>query len=133
VPSSWTVGPEDEGKFTSRQDEIFTNTAVRISLPPTVVPKRRQETTNGRCVKSPPPKKKSAYLIYSAFEAQNQATVEVLRFLLSAYGSVLIKTPDDGSVEPKRVAMKVFLTINWMCLKKICTLYAISMPREWKD
>ena len=24
--------------------------------------------------------------------------------------------PDDGSVEPKHVALKVFLTINWMCL-----------------
>jgi hypothetical protein len=58
VPSSWTVGPEDEGKLTSWQGEtsqmtwIFTSTAVRISQPPTVVPKRRQETTNRHCVKS---------------------------------------------------------------------------------
>jgi len=59
---------------------IFTNTAVRISPPPTVVPKRRQETTNRRCVKPP----KSADLIYTGFEAQNHATVEVLRFLLLA-------------------------------------------------
>jgi hypothetical protein len=58
VPSSWTVGPEDEGKLISRQGEtsqitlIFTSTALRISQPPTVVPKRRQETTNRHCVKS---------------------------------------------------------------------------------
>ena len=57
VPSSWAVGPEDEGKLTSLLGEtsqmtwIFTNTTVRISQPPNVVPKRRQETTN-RCVKS---------------------------------------------------------------------------------
>ena len=50
--------PEDTGKLTSQQGEtsqmawIFTNTAVRISPPPTVVPKRRQETINRRCVKS---------------------------------------------------------------------------------
>ena len=85
VLSSWTVGPEDEGKLTSRQGEtsettcIF-NTAVRISPPPTAVPQRRQETTNRRCVKS----QKSADLIYTAFEAWNHATVAVLRFLLSA-------------------------------------------------
>jgi len=54
VPSSGAIGPEDEGKLTSRQGEtpqmasIFTNTAVRISPPPTVVSKRRQETTNRR-------------------------------------------------------------------------------------
>jgi len=40
VPSSWTVGPEDEGKWTSRQGATsqmtwtFTKTAVRISQPP---------------------------------------------------------------------------------------------------
>ena len=58
VPSSWAFGPEDEGNLTSWQGEmsqmtwIFTNTIVRISQPPTVVPKCQQETTNGRCVKS---------------------------------------------------------------------------------
>jgi len=31
-------------------------------------------------------------------------------------GSVLTKRPDNGSVEPKHVALNVFLTINWMCL-----------------
>ena len=37
VPSSWAVGPEDQGKLTSRQGEtsqitwVFTNTALRIS------------------------------------------------------------------------------------------------------
>jgi hypothetical protein len=57
LPSSWTVGPEGEGKFTSRKDKtpqmtwIFTNTAVRIS-PPTVFPKHRQETIKRYCVKS---------------------------------------------------------------------------------
>jgi len=51
VPSFWVVGPEDEGKLTNRQGEtsqmtwIFTDTAVRISPSPIVVPKRRQETT----------------------------------------------------------------------------------------
>ena len=86
VPSSWTVGPDDEGKLTSWQDEmsqmtqIFTNTAVRISPPPAVVPKRRQETTNRHCVKS----QKSRDLIYTAFVAWNYTNVEVLRFLLSA-------------------------------------------------
>jgi hypothetical protein len=86
VPSSSTVGPEDEGMVTSRQDKtsqmtwIFTNTAVRMSPPPTVVPERRQETTNRRCVKS----QKSADLIYTSFKAWTRATVEVLRFLLSA-------------------------------------------------
>ena len=85
VPSSWTVGPEDESKLDSWQGEtsqmtcIFTNTTVRISPPPTVVLKRQQETTNWRCVKS----QKSADLIYTAFEAWNHATVEVLRFLSS--------------------------------------------------
>ena len=34
------------------------------------------------------------------------------------YGSVLTKRPDDGFVEPKHVALNVFLTINWMCLTK---------------
>jgi len=57
VTSSWAVGPEDEGKLTSRQEAtsqmtwIFTITTVRISQPPTVAPKC-QETTNQRCVKS---------------------------------------------------------------------------------
>ena len=39
------------------------------------------------------------------------------------------KRPDDGSVEPKHVALNVFLTINWMCLteKKICTLYILAV------
>jgi len=52
VLSSWTVDPADEGKLISRQGEksqmtgIFTNAAVRISQPQTVVPKRRQETTD---------------------------------------------------------------------------------------
>jgi hypothetical protein len=27
-----------------------------------------------------------------------------------------MKRPDDGSVEPKHVALYVSLTINWMCL-----------------
>jgi len=86
VPSSWTAGPEDEVKLTCRQGEtlqmtwIFTNTAVRISQPPTVVPKRRQETVNRRCVKS----QRGADLEYTAFKAWNHATVEVLHFLLSA-------------------------------------------------
>ena len=59
---------------------IFTNTTVRISQPLTAVPKRRQETTNRRCVKS----QKSTDLIYTAFKTWNHATVEVLHFLLSA-------------------------------------------------
>jgi len=86
MPTSWTAGPEDERNLTSWQSEtsqmtlIFTNTIVRISPPPTVVPKRRQETTNRRCVKS----QKSADLIYTTFEALIHATVEVLRFLLLA-------------------------------------------------
>ena len=85
VPSSLSVGHEDEGELTSRQGEtsqmtwIF-NTAVRISQPPTIVQKRRQETTNRRCVKS----QKSADLIYTEFVAWNHVTVEVLRFPLSA-------------------------------------------------
>ena len=83
VPSSWTVGPEDEGKLTSQQGEmsqitlIFTNTAVRILPPPTVVPKRWQETINRHCIKS----QKSTDFIHTMFEAWNHATVEVLRFL----------------------------------------------------
>jgi hypothetical protein len=58
VPSFWASGPEDESNLTSLQGEmsqmtwIFTSTIVRISQPPTVVPKHQQETTNGRCVKS---------------------------------------------------------------------------------
>jgi hypothetical protein len=98
VPSSWTVGPEDEDKLTSWQGAtsqttwIFTNTAVRISQPPTVFPKRRQETTDRRCVKSP----KSAALIYTMFEAWNHATVEVFRFLLSACQENA--QTDDGKV-----------------------------------
>jgi hypothetical protein len=44
-----------------------------------LVSKRRQKT-NRRCVKS----QKTADLIYTAFEAWNHATVEVLRFPLSA-------------------------------------------------
>jgi hypothetical protein len=74
VPSSWAVGPEDESKLISRQGEtsqviwIFTNTAVRISQPPTLVPKRRQETTNRHCVKS----QKSADLIYTVFKARSR-------------------------------------------------------------
>jgi len=52
VLSSWTVDPEGEGKLISRQGKksqmtwSFTNNAVRISQPQTVVPKRRQETTD---------------------------------------------------------------------------------------
>jgi len=65
---------------TSQMTWIFTNTAVRISPPPTVVPKRRQETTNRRCVKS----QKNADLIDTPFVAWNHATVEVVSFLLSA-------------------------------------------------
>ena len=86
VPSSWADGPEDEGKLTSRQGEmskvtwIFTNTAMIISQPPTVVPKGRKETTNRLCVKS----QKSANLIFTAFEAWNHSAVGVLRFLLAA-------------------------------------------------
>jgi len=85
VPSSWTVGPEDEDKLTSQQDKasqtpcIF-NTTVRISPPPTLVQKRRQEATNRHCVQS----QKSADLIYTVFEAWKHTTVEVLRLLLSA-------------------------------------------------
>ena len=58
LPSSWTVGPEDEGKLTSQQGKmsqvtwILTDTALRVSQPRTTVLKRRQETTNRRCVKS---------------------------------------------------------------------------------
>jgi hypothetical protein len=54
VPSSWTVGPEHE-KLTIRQGTtsqmtwIFSNTAVIISQPPTVVPKHWQETTDWSC------------------------------------------------------------------------------------
>jgi len=71
VPSSWAVGPGYESKLTSRQGamsqmtSIFTNTAVRISQPSTVVPKHKQETTNHRCVKS----QKSTDHIYTVFEA----------------------------------------------------------------
>jgi hypothetical protein len=85
VLSYWTVDPEDEGKLDSRQGEmsqrtwIFTNTALRISQPPTVVPKHRQQSTNRRCVKS----QKSADLIYTASEAWNHTAVEVLCFLQS--------------------------------------------------
>ena len=56
VPSSCSVGPENEDKLTSRQGTtsqmtwIFTNTAVRISQPPTAVLQHRQETTNQGCV-----------------------------------------------------------------------------------
>ena len=86
VPSPWTVGPEDEGNLTSWKGEtslmtwILTNTAVRISQPPTVVVKCWQETNNWCCVKS----QKRSDLIYTAFKAWNHATVEVLHFLLSA-------------------------------------------------
>ena len=105
VPSSWTVDPEDEGKFTSQQGAtsqmtwIFTNTAVGISRTPTVVTKRRQKTTNRRCVKS----QKTADLIYTAFEAWNHATVEVLRFPLSA-------CQDNAQTEVGRVCCVVFFT-----------------------
>jgi hypothetical protein len=64
VPSSWTVGPEDEDKLTSRQGATSQMTwifkTVRISQPTTVVPKRRQETINRRCVKSQ--KQRNKYL-----------------------------------------------------------------------
>jgi hypothetical protein len=42
------------------------------------------------------------------------------------YGSVLTKRPNDGSVEPKHVALNVFLTINWMCLTKKSAIYIYS-------
>jgi len=86
LPSSWTVDPEDEVKLTGQQGGtfqmtwIFTNTAVRISQPPTAVPKRRQETTKRRCLKS----QRSADLIYTALKVWNHANVEVLCFLQSA-------------------------------------------------
>jgi hypothetical protein len=32
--------------------------------------------------------------------------------LVIGYGSVLTRRPDDGSVEPKHVALNVFLTIK---------------------
>jgi len=78
APSSQTVGPED-GELTRRQGEmsqmtwIFTNTAVRISQP--TVPKLNQH-----CITS----QKGADLIYTTFKVWNEATVEVLCFLLSA-------------------------------------------------
>jgi len=72
---------------TSQMIWIFTNTAVRISPPPAVVPKRSHETTN-RCVKS----QTSANLINTAFVARDHATVEVLRFLLSAGCFVVLFT-----------------------------------------
>jgi hypothetical protein len=80
VPSSWTVGPEDEGKLTSPQGETSQmtcnfNATVRISSP-TVVPKRRQEATNRLCVQP----QKSTDLIYTAFEAWNDATVNCVTF-----------------------------------------------------
>ena len=108
VPSSWTVSPEDEVKLTSREGEtfqmtwIFTNTAVRISQPPTVVPKRRQETANRRCLKS----QRSTDLIYTAFKAWNHATVEVLRFLLSA-------RQENAQTEVGRV-------FSLLCCSRIC-------------
>ena len=77
VPSSWTAGPEDEGKLDSRRDQTSKMTWIFTT---TVVPKRRQETTSRPCVKS----QNIADLIYTAFEAWNHATVEVLRFLLLA-------------------------------------------------
>ncbi len=30
VPSSWTVGPEDEGKLTSQQDEMLNQTCHHV-------------------------------------------------------------------------------------------------------
>jgi len=51
-------------------------------------------------------------------------TLRILNVLAIGYESLLTKRPDDGSVEPKHVALNVYLTINWMCLtEKICTLY----------
>jgi hypothetical protein len=72
---------------TSQMICIFTNTAVRISPPPTVVPKRSHETTNP-CVKS----QTSANLIHTAFVVWNHTTVKVLRFLLTAGCSVVLFT-----------------------------------------
>jgi len=84
VPSSWAAGPEDDCKLTSQQAAtfqitcIFTNTTVRISQPPTVVPKRRQETTNRRCIKS----QKSADLVYTAAEACCRVTLYLFLYFL---------------------------------------------------
>jgi hypothetical protein len=55
------------------------------------------------------------------------STFGISNVLVIGYGSVLSKRPDDGSVEPKHVALNVFLTINWMRLTEtICTLYIFS-------
>jgi hypothetical protein len=85
VLSSWTVGPEDEGKLDSRQGEmsrmtwIFTNTTLRISPPPTVVPKCRARNYQLMLRKI----RKERNLIYTLFEALNHTAVEVLHFLVS--------------------------------------------------
>ena len=52
MPSSWTDGPEEEGKLTSRQGETsqmtwtFTNTAVRFSQPLIVPPQKKHTHTH---------------------------------------------------------------------------------------
>ena len=65
---------------TSQMTWIFTSTAERISPPPpTVVPKRRQEITDRRCVKS----QKSAGLSY-CFRSLKSRNYGRVTFLLSA-------------------------------------------------
>jgi hypothetical protein len=45
--------------------------------------------------------------------------------------ALLAKRPDDGTVEPKHVALNVYLTIHWNCLTgKICTLM-FSCVSKW--
>jgi hypothetical protein len=39
-------------------------------------------------------------------------TLGIPNVLVIGYGSVLTKRPDDDSVEPKHVALNVFLTIK---------------------
>jgi len=118
VPSSWTVDPEDEVKLTSRQGETFqmtwnfTNTAVRISQLPTAVPKRQQETTNRRCLKS----QRSTDLIYTTFKAWDHATVEVLCFLLSA-------RQENAQTEAGRV-------FSLLCCSCICWPFQIKLSHN---
>ena len=46
------------------------------------------------------------------------ATLVVPNVLVIGHAFVLTKRPADGSVEPKHVALNVFLAINWTCLTK---------------
>ena len=85
VPSSWTVGPEDEGKLDSLQGQMSQMTSSPTPLSEfhhhqLLSRNVGKKTTNRRCVKS----QNSADLIYTVFRAWNHATVEVLHFLLSA-------------------------------------------------